>query len=173
MEIETTFVLAAVALVAFGALLFWRRAIFPRKTADIPASVQDLASTTDRRAGDHAADRIEDPRLAVAGLAAAIAQIDRPWSAKTEAQLNSACQQVFGLPHEDAVETAAFAKWLSDRADTYPEMVDRLSIRLMQISSERTRIDLSAFLRAMFSDKSGKLSPVAEDALQSVGRVLE
>ncbi|MEM9708276.1 MAG: hypothetical protein AAF871_05740, partial [Pseudomonadota bacterium] len=164
------YILAAIGLL-LAAYIWYIRAerakIAAETLADAAKDVQAAARRFGfkRKTNVHPADAIEDPRLAIAGMAAAIAQMDAAWSLETAKKISLECQRVFGLPFEDAEETAVFAKWVSDQSATHAEMLRRLAKRLNVIGTERSAKDLAAFIEAMFEGPSGDLSDGAVEAV--------
>jgi len=107
---------------------FWaRRAHQAKDTAD---NVIEMAKDVrlafrrlgfKRRSDVHAADCVEDPRLAVAGIVAAIAQMRGPLSTHTLEVFNAEVSETFETDPQHAADIVAFGQWVARQCVT-PEL---------------------------------------------------
>ena len=74
----------------------------------------------------HPADCVDDPRLAAAGIAAAIAGMDAPLSQAEIDVLTAEAGAVFGADPTEAVNIAVFGRWVAGQCQTPEEAVRRL-----------------------------------------------
>ena len=123
-------IILIIAGIATGAWLWYQRAKHAKEVAD---EVYDLARDVRsaarrlgfrRRTDIHPADCVEDPRLAVAGIVSAIAQMRGPLSENTVAIFTAEVSQTFDVPPDHADDVVAFGRWIARQCDG-PEMAAR------------------------------------------------
>ncbi|MDJ1008962.1 MAG: hypothetical protein QNJ13_14185 [Paracoccaceae bacterium] len=171
------FVLAAITLLG-GAYFWYLRAQNARDAVEtLAGAAQDVRLAARRygfrrKANVHPADAVEDPRLAIVAMAAAVLQMDAPWSVEAGGKLTDATARVLGTSRKDAEAMVVFAKWLSDQSGTHAEMVRRLAKRLNAIGANDDCRDLAALIEAVAADADGNLSDGAVEALGTINRVM-
>lgn len=74
-----------------------------------------------RRSDLHAADCVEDPRLAVAGIVAAIARMRGPLSTHTQEVFTREVMETFKTDPQHAADIVAFGQWVARQCAT-PEL---------------------------------------------------
>lgn len=120
-----------------------------------------------RKANIHPFDQIEDPRLAAAGTAAAIAGMDGPL---TEAELKAMGAQArltLNASAEEASDIAAFGHWLSGQGGASDEAARRLAKRVKSLAGQEAGPDLERYCR-LVSEAGGPLTDVQNDVLSRI-----
>ncbi len=110
-----------------AAWLWARRAKQAKEVADnVVEMARDVRSTFrrlgfKRRSDVHPADCVDDPRLAVAGIVAAIARMRGPLSPQTLDAFKSEVMETFKTDPQHADDIIAFGQWVA-RQCTTPEL---------------------------------------------------
>ncbi len=114
------------------AMVWYWRIKTARKVVGEVANAANDARLAIRRFGylrkhkTHPADCVDDPRLAAAGIVAAIAAMDAPLSRAEIDMLTAESGAVFGADPAEAVDIAAFGRWVAGQCQTPEDAVRRL-----------------------------------------------
>lgn len=117
-----------------GGVVFWIWRI--RNAATVAREVVDVADDVRaavrrfgyrRHADKHPLDAVEDPRLAVAGILAAIAKMDGDYTREQMTTIQSECARVFEATPKDAEDFASYGRWLAHQLSNPDEVVRRLA----------------------------------------------
>ncbi|MCI4660554.1 MAG: TerB family tellurite resistance protein [Neomegalonema sp.] len=165
--------LALIAVV--GAVLYW---VFRARNAahaahelvdvadDVRAAVRRFGFS--RKAGQHPADTVTDPRLAAAGCLAALARMD---GALTQAQVNALrveARASFRVPQAEADEIAAYGRWLADQSNTPDDTLRRLVRVIRDQAPAEAHQDFIAMCERIAAVEGGGASPVQLSAITRV-----
>ena len=149
--------LGLIGVISAAAFWIWRArytADALREAADLVGDAQSAARRFGfrRKSGVHPADAVDDPRLAAAGVCAAIATIDGPMTEGEIATLTSEAERLFAAPTSEAAEITAFGRWVADQCGTPEEAVRRLARPLRARTTEAERGDLIALASSVAAD---------------------
>ena len=125
-----------------------------------------------RKANIHPAESVDDPRLAMLSIVAAMAQMDRPWSTDLSRNLTVEAQRAFGVDVDEAEEMTVFAKWMSEQSSTYAEIVRRLAKQLGSLGDQGAGKTLAGMVQTICAQTDGDFSEAVTDALAMVNRHL-
>jgi uncharacterized tellurite resistance protein B-like protein len=129
--------------VATAAWLWYRRAKHAKEVADeVFGLARDMRLATRRlgfrrRSDVHPADCVEDPRLAVAGIVSAIAQMRGPLSHTAVAVFTAEVGETFDATPAQADDIVAFGRWIAQECGS-PEMAAR---KLGAVVSQSVGVD--------------------------------
>lgn len=149
--------LGLIGVISAAAFWIWRArytADALREAADLVGDAQSAARRFGfrRKSGVHPADAVEDPRLAAAGVCAAIATIDGPLTDAEISNLNADAARIFSASADEAAEIIAFGRWVADQCGTSEEAVRRLARTLRDRTTEAERADLVTMASAVAAD---------------------
>lgn len=139
-------------LAAAGIWLYRLRAA--RETAgELVDAAQDVVLAARRfgfrrRLDVHPADAIDDPRLAAAGIALAVAGIDGPHTQAELAGLAAECRNRFNVGAREAEDMVAFGRWIAGQCGTPEEAVRRLA-RVVRAKAPEAGADLVAMVETL------------------------
>lgn len=137
---------------------------------DVRATVRRLMYK--RKHDRHPADQVDDPRLAAAGIAVAIATMDAPASKEELETLSRLSQRIFDVSEQEAGDIVAYGRWISDQCNTAQEAVRRLSKVVAREAGPEAANDLERLIRAVATADGTGLGEEEEDAIASVRRTL-
>ena len=123
-----------------------------------------------RKANIHPAESIDDPRLAVASIVAALMQIDRAWEREMSDGLSAQLQSVYDVSTEEAAEMVTFARWMSDQCGTKHEAVRRVAKRLASLKGKEVLANIRAMADRLVASADGHYSEPAQDAIEALRR---
>lgn len=117
-----------------GGIVFWiwrirNAATVAREVVDVAGDVQAAVRRFGyrRHADKHPLDVVEDPRLAAAGILAAIAKMDGDYTREQIMTIQNECARVFEATPKDAEDFASYGRWLAQQLSNPDEVVRRLS----------------------------------------------
>lgn len=167
------------ALVVIGVVVYWiYRA---RMAADATREVIDVADDVRaavrrfgyrRQAGKHPADLVDDPRLAAAGILAAIAKMD---GSLTDAQINALrveARATFRVDQQEADEIAAYGRWLSDQSNTPDDTIRRLSSVIRREAPADAHRDVVTMAERVASVTDGSANAMQRQAIDRLAHEL-
>lgn len=125
-------ILGALGLLSAALIWYWRFKTAREATGELADAANDVRLAIRRfgymrRHRTHPADCVDDPRLAAAGIAAAIAAMDAPLSQREIDALAAEAGAVFGTDPREAVDIAAFGRWIAGQCQSPEEAVRRLT----------------------------------------------
>ncbi|MEM7547482.1 MAG: TerB family tellurite resistance protein [Pseudomonadota bacterium] len=168
-------VLAVIGAIIAAGIWYHRVQSAKAATTDLLGAANDVRLAArrfgyKRKTNVHPVDMINDPRLAAAGIAAAIAGMDAPLSREEIAQLELETQVILRSEPDEAKAIAAFGRWISGQAGSPDEAVRRLSKRLRKLAGEEVANDVLSLAQAV-ATADGALDERQEDALRMVRTV--
>jgi len=131
-----------------GAAYWFHRAKAAKEAAgDLLGAANDVRLAArrlgfQRKTNKHPFDQITDPRIAAAGIAAALASMDSPL---TEAEINTMTletQVILKAESSEADDIAAFGRWLAGQGGTPDEAVRKLSKITLSLAGREAGPDL-------------------------------
>lgn len=126
-----------------------------------------------RRSNVHPIDALDDARLAAAGIVAATAQMDRLWDQDMSDAMVQQVQSVFDVSVDEAEEMVVFARWIADQGGNPHEAVHRMARRLKGLAGRDAMVDTVQMIRGVSGRNGRMLSRDAEEAIETVERVLK
>ncbi|KPP92030.1 MAG: hypothetical protein HLUCCA08_06845 [Rhodobacteraceae bacterium HLUCCA08] len=170
-------ILGLLALAA-GVVFWMMRAQGAANTArDVADMAQDVRLAARRfgfrrRADIHPAESIEDPKLAVAGIAVAFAELDDLPTAEDRARLHVALRAVLRMSDADAQEMEVLGRWLMTQCGGPDATIARLSRKLFRLDGGGHADALDDILTRI-TDAAGKApSRRQAEALEDIARAL-
>ena len=162
-----------------GALAFWYwRVRAAHEAAGELANAASDVRLAIRRFGylrkhkTHPADCVEDPRLAAAGIAAAIAGMDAPLSQAEIDQLTAEASAVFEVESAEAVDITAFGRWIAGQCQSPEDAIRRLTRVVKAKAGAEAGPQLLSMVEAVATADGTPLDEREEDALEAVRRGL-
>ncbi|HSF95751.1 MAG TPA: TerB family tellurite resistance protein [Thermohalobaculum sp.] len=171
------FILGILGVLSVVALWYWRFKAAQDAAGEVAIAANDVRLAI-RRFGylrkhkTHPADCVEDPRLAAAGIVAAIASMDAPLSQAEIDRLTAEAGAVFGVDGAEAVDIAAFGRWIAGQCNTPDEAVRRLVKVVREKAGAEAGPDLLAMVEAVATADGGALDSDETDALLTIRRGL-
>ncbi len=172
-------VLIAIAGLLVGALIWYNRM---KQAGHIAGELKDAANDVrlaarrfgfKRRSNVHPIDALDDARLAAAGIVAATAQMDSLWDQSMSDAMVQQAQSVFNVALDEAEETVVFARWIADQGSNPHEAVRWMTKRLKALAGRDAMADTVQMIRGVSGRGGRALSRDAEEAIETVERVLK
>ncbi|MEO8530539.1 MAG: hypothetical protein ABI459_04910 [Deltaproteobacteria bacterium] len=123
-----------------------------------------------RKVNIHPAGSIDDPRLAVASIVAALMQIDRAWEREMSDGLSLQLQSIYVVKREEAEEMVTFARWMSEQCGTKHEAVRRVAKRLATLKGKEVVVNIRQMADRLVAKPDGSYSDPAQDAIEALRR---
>lgn len=170
-------ILGILGVLSAVALWYWRFKAAQDAAGEVANAAND-ARLAIRRFGymrrhkAHPADCVEDPRLAAAGIVAAIAGMDAPLSQAEIDRLTAEAGAVFGVDAAEAVDIAAFGRWIAGQCNSPEEAVRRLVKVVRDKAGAEAGPDLLAMVDSVATADGGPLDSREIDALVAIRRGL-
>lgn len=170
-------ILGILGALSVGMIWYWR-AKMAREAAGELADVANDVRLAIRRFGymrnykTHPADCVQDPRLAAAGIAAAVAGMDAPLSQPEIDRLTAEAGAIFGIDSREAVDIAAFGRWIAGQCATPDEAVRRLTKVVRAQAGAEAGPDLLALVEAVATADGAPMGDPERDAQTAIRRGL-
>ena len=120
----------------------------------------------------HPVDCVDDPRLAAAGIVAAIASMDAPLSQAEIDMLTAEAGAVFGTDAGEAVDITAFGRWIAGQCQTPEDAVRRLVKVIRDKAGVEAGPDLIGMVEKVATADGVSLDEREADALTVIRRGL-
>jgi len=120
----------------------------------------------------HPADCVDDARLAAAGIVAAIASMNAPLSQAEIDMLAAEAGVVFGVDPREAVDIAAFGRWIAGQCNTPEDAVRRLTKIIRAKAGAEAGPDLIRMVEKVATADGIGLDERENDALAAIRRGL-
>lgn len=171
-------VLALLAgIIGLVAVWYWRARMARDAAGDVLETANDVRLAIRRfgyrnRTSVHPADAVEDPRLAAAGIAMAVAGMDGPHSRAEIDMMATEARRVFQADGAEATDIAAFGRWIAGQCQTPDEAVRRLTRVVRTKAGPAAAPQLLTLVERVATADGGPLSERASEALASMKRGL-
>ncbi|MGH1329924.1 MAG: hypothetical protein ACRBBK_03520 [Paracoccaceae bacterium] len=171
------FIIALIGILA-GAYFWMQRARNASHMAgDLIEGAKDLRLAARRfgfrrQANVHPVESIEDPRLAVAGLASAFMQLSDLPTQEERAGLENALRDAFELNRAEAEEMLILGQWLVGQSGGASSAISRLGRKLQKLSGAQYAEALMQVIQGTLAAGSGALNDTQRDALEDIRRHL-
>ena len=169
--------LGILGVISVVALWYWRIKAAGEAAGELAGAASDVRLAI-RRFGymrkhkSHPADCVDDPRLAAAGIVAAVAGMDAPLSQAEIDRLTAEAGTVFGADPAEAVDIATFGRWIAGQCNSPEEAVRRL-VRVVQArAGAEAGPDLVAMVEAVATADGAPLDQREIDALVTIRHAL-
>ncbi|MGC1494294.1 MAG: hypothetical protein WA790_00685 [Sulfitobacter sp.] len=124
-----------------------------------------------RRANQHPVDGIDEPDLALGGLAVAFLEMDDLPTTEARAQMDVSLRKHLHLDAEKAQEVTVMGRWFVEECHGPVQAFPRLAKRLYKIDDAAHFNDLMAVLTDITQSSAGGPSPRQSDALSDLARI--
>ncbi|RLJ59028.1 hypothetical protein BCF46_1170 [Litoreibacter meonggei] len=160
---------------ALGAAAYWYF-----RMRDIGVAGRDLVNVANdvrlaarrfgfsRRSNVHPAESIEDPKVAIGGLAVAFLELDDLPSQEARIAMTRELQQATRVDLEDAEELVILGRWLMSECGGPEPAVSRLSRKLYKLGGGEQLAPLMQVLNAIGAAGNGALSDRQRGALDDI-----
>lgn len=171
-------VLIAMAAVFGGLMLWYWRLKMAREAAGELADVANdvrLAARRfayKRRQSSHPLDCVDDPRLAAAGIALAVAGIDQPLSRSELQAMHRGARELFTATEAEAADIVAFGRWIAGQANSPEEAVRRLTKVIRRTAGTGVGADLQRLVERVAGADGGSLGTREQEVIGRIGHEL-
>ncbi len=170
-------ILGLIAIVGAVAVWYWRFKMAREAGGDILDAANDVRLAArrlmyKRKHNTHPADSVDDPRLAAAGIAVAVATMDQPISQAEIVALTGSARQTFDISEREALDMVSFGRWVSDQCGTNGEAVRRLSKVVAKLAGAEAAPDLIRMVTDVATADGGEMDEEQVDALDTIRRTL-
>ncbi|WP_281857736.1 hypothetical protein [Litoreibacter halocynthiae] len=160
---------------ALGAAAYWYF-----RMRDIGVAGRDLVNVANdvrlaarrfgfsRRSNIHPAESIEDPKVAIGGLAVVFLELDDLPSQDARIAMTRELQRATNVILQDAEELAILGRWLMSECGGPEPTVTRLSKKLFKLGGGEQLAPLMQVLNAIGTAGDGSLSERQRDALDDI-----
>ncbi len=164
-------------LAAVGGVVYWMTRV--RTTGNAAAGMLDAAADIQaaarrlnfrRRSNIHPADSIDDPRLAAAGVVAAVGEMAGPLTSAQLAAFDAGCRATFGVTADDARDIVAFGRWIVGQCGSPDEAARRLTRTVFALAGASAGPDLLAMSRRIVGADGASPTDRQTEALQRIER---
>lgn len=125
-----------------------------------------------RRAGQHPAESLDDPRLAASGMMAAVARLKGDLTADQMNQLRVECRAAFRVAQSEADDIAAYGRWLAAQSQDPDDAIRRLVPIVRDGADPEAHGDLVRMLERIAAVEGGAPNDLQKDAVARVRRLL-
>jgi len=123
-----------------------------------------------RRTDIHPAESIEDPHIAIAGIASAFLELDDLPTSDQRSALTRAMADTLNLARQDADELTILGRWMADECGTADAAVSRLARKLVRLAGQDGFAPLLTILNATLTASSTSINTRQKEALDDVKR---
>jgi uncharacterized tellurite resistance protein B-like protein len=166
-------ILGLLAIAGAVAVWYWRMKMAREAGGELLDAANDVRLAArrlmyKRKHNTHPADSVDDPRLAAAGIAVAVATMDQPISQAEIAALTNSAQETFDVSEREALDMVSFGRWVADQCGTNEEAVRRLSKVVLKMAGAEAGPDLLKMVADVATADGGELD---EDQLTALGTI--
>lgn len=172
-------ILAGLLALAVGIYFFVIRA---RNAVEIADDIADMTQTAlgaarrfgfRRRANVHPVECIEDPKLAVAGLATAYAELDALPTQEVRTGLLVGFQSALGVSRDEADELAALGQWFVNECKGPDAAIPRISRKLARLDGAQGLVSTMEVVKQVTAASGGNPSEKQTEALTEMQRIFK
>jgi hypothetical protein len=151
-----------------------------RNAAHVASDVVDMAETVlgaarrfgfRRKADRHPVESIEDPKVAVGGLATAFLELSGLPTTEEKKALIVGLQSTLDLNHSDAEEMTILGHWFVNSSGGAQPAVARLAKRVNRLAGPEGLTQSMDVIKRIAEASGGVLSPAQGEAIDEIKRV--
>lgn len=166
-------IIGLIAIASAVAIWYWRIKMAREAGGELLDAANDVRLAArrlmyKRKHNMHPADSVDDPRLAAAGIAVAVATMDQPISQAEIAALTSSARETFDVSEREALDMVSFGRWVADQCGTNDEAVRRLSKVVVKLAGAEAGPDLLKMVADVATADGNELD---EDQLTALGMI--
>jgi hypothetical protein len=167
-----------IGLVGIAVAIYWFF-VRSRNAANVATDLFDVANDVRlaarrfgfrRRSDLHPVESIEDPNMAIAGIAVAFLELDDYPTQEQRQALLVQLQSKLVLDEGAATELTILGRWFMNECGGPQPAIARLSRKLFKLSGAKTMEPLLAIVQAVLLVGNGQLNDNQRDALDDVRR---
>lgn len=164
-------ILGILSIIGIALVWYWRAKMAREAAGDVVDAANDVRLAArrlmfKRRHTVHPADAVDDPRLAAAGIAIAVATMDEPASQSELRTLSEEARRVFSISDQEAEDITSFGRWIAGQCKTEGEAVRRLSKRVAALAGPDALPDLTEMVGRVATADGNELSDAQQEALR-------
>ncbi|MEO1331105.1 MAG: hypothetical protein AAFW46_15760 [Pseudomonadota bacterium] len=125
-----------------------------------------------RKAGEHPAESLDDPRLAAAGMMAAVARLKGDLTADQMNQLRVECRAAFRVVQSEADDIAAYGRWLAAQSEDPDDVIRRLAPIVRDRAEREAHGDMVRMLDRVAAVEGGAPNDLQKAAIARVRKAL-
>jgi len=137
---------------------------------DLRATVRRLMYKANNNA--HPTDSVDDPRLAAAGIAVAVATMDGPITQFEIETLSRLSRDIFSISERESLDIVSFGRWIAGQCTTNAEAVRRLSRVVAKTAGPEAGPDLLRLITEVATAGGIELGEDEIEGIDTVRRVL-
>ncbi len=170
-------ILIALAGIAITAYVWFNRV---QRGAEVATDLLEAASDVKnaarrlgfrRRANQHAVEGIDDPNLAISGMAMAFLELDDLPTADTRAATDISLRKHLNMDADTASEVAILGRWFVSECGSPDAAFTRLAKKLRKIHGPASFEPLMAILNDIATSGTGTPSAKQSEALSDLARI--
>ena len=151
-----------------------------RNAADAASDLLDMANDVrlaarrfgfKRQTNLHPAESIEDPHIAIAGIASGFLELDDFPSSDQRVALTRVMQDSLSLSARDATELSILGRWMAAECGSADAAISRLTRKLVRMSGQDSLTPLLTMVNNTLTAGSSGLNTKQKEALDDVKRV--
>ncbi len=168
-------ILAVIGAVAAAAFFILRARNAAHAATDLVDMANDVRLAARRfgfrrKTNLHPAESIEDPSIAIAGIASAFLELDDLPTSDQRSALTRAMSGVLGLSRQDADELTILGRWIANECGSPDAAVSRLSRKLVRMKGQESFQPLLTIVNATLTASSTSINTRQKEALDDVKR---
>lgn len=169
--------LGLVGLISAAIFWYWRAKQAREAAGDLVGAANDVRLAAKRfayhrRTNVHPADAVDDPRLAAAGIVAAIASMDGPLTQSEITEMTVEARRVFNADAAEADDITAFGRWIAGQCNTPAEASRRLAKRVNALAGASAGPDLIAMIEQVATADGGEIGDDEAASITTIRRTL-
>ena len=125
-----------------------------------------------RKHDRHPADQVEDPRLAAAGIAVAVATMDGPITQAEIETLTRVSREVFDVSDREALDIVSYGRWVAGQCNTNGEAVRRLAKVVAREAGAEAAGDMVRMISEVATAGGTEMGEDEMDAIDTVRHTL-
>lgn len=160
-------------LLGLIAVWWWRIRAAGQAAQEIGQATDDVQAALrrfkyKRKAGQHPAEAIDDPRLAASGIMTAVAKLKGDLTADQMNQIRVECRAAFCKNQAEADDVAAYGRWLASQSQDPDDAIRRLAPIVRDRAEAEAHGDLVRMLERVAAVEGGRPNDLQDAA---IGRV--
>lgn len=165
--------IAAIGIISAIGFWIWRARNAAETAREIIGVANDIRAAA-RRFGfrrnhnRHPVEDIEDPNIAIAGIAVSFLELDDYPTAEERDAMSRGLQSELGLSKTDANELAVLGRWMMTQCNGPDAAVTRMSRKLYKLGKGDSFTPLMSVLKTMLAEADGPINDKQKSALEDI-----